>query len=652
MALSSQGHKAIASAPYHDLSPDNDVGYAVAYSYPMSPTLTLSNTSLIENQSTQTLVGNFGIRTIDTSSLTQSFNLISGTGDTDNASFTISGTLLLSQESFDYETKNTYDILVSTTFSSTTYTKSFSIGVLNENEAPTAIGLSTNTLVENNVLSTTIGAFSTIDPDSSDTFTYALVSGLGDNHNSSFTISGTYLLAQERFDFESQEVYQLRVESTDAGGLSVSKTLSVTILNANDPPTAISLSSHTLPENVPSGYEIGNLSSTDIDSVSHTYALVSGVGDTDNASFTLSGTTLLSHSVFDFETKSNYSIRIQTTDGSANTYSNSLSIEVLDANEAPTQIGISSNTLLENNALGAVVASLTTTDIDAGDTHLYSLVAGSGDADNSSFTLSGTHVLANEIFDFETKNTYNFRLLSTDSGSKTYSKTFSLSILDGNEPPTAIGVSSNSLSENVSALVLVATLSTTDADSSVHSYSLVSGVGDTHNSYFSISGNQLLSAAPFDFETQTVASIRLGSTDNSGNLYSESIPLNITNLNEAPTTISLSNLNIEEDNSIGAIIGIFSSSDPDRSDSHTYTLVNGSGDMDNGSFNISANNLEAATVFSYNLKSEYSIRVRTIDAGNLSATAVFNIRILVGDSDGDGVRDPSDNCPSVANASQ
>ena len=652
LALSSQGNKAIASSIWHDLGPKKDVGYAVAYSYPMSPTLTLSNTSLVENQSTQTLVGNFGIRTIETSSLTQSFNLISGTGDTDNSSFTISGTLLLTQESFDYETKNTYDILVSTTFSSTTYTKSFSIGILNENEAPTAIGLSTNTLIENNALSTTIGAFSTTDPDASDSFSYALVAGAGDSHNSSFTISGTFLLAQERFDYESQEVYELRVESTDAGGLSVSKTFSVTILNANDPPTAISLSSNTVPENVSSGYEIGTLSSADIDSVSHTYALVSGVGDTDNASFTLSGNTVLTHAVFDYETKSSYSIRIQTTDGSANTYSNSLNIAVLNANETPTDIGLSSNTLLENNALGTVVASLSTTDIDAGDTHSYSLVAGSGDADNSSFTLSGTYVLANEVFDFETKTSYNFRILSTDSGAASYSKTFSLSILDGNEPPTSIGLSSNTLAENSISSALVATLSTTDADSGVHSYSLVSGIGDTHNSHFTISGNQLLSAAPFDFETQTVAHIRLGSTDDSGNLYSERLILNITNLNEAPTAITLSAANIIENNALNTVIGNFSSSDPDRSDSHTYAFVNGSGDTDNSSFNIAANTLEAGIVFSYNLKSEYSIRVRTLDSGSLSATAVFKITVLVGDSDGDGVRDTSDNCPSVANASQ
>ena len=44
---------------------------------------------------------------------TFTYSLVSGTGSTDNASFTISGNQLLTAASFDFEAKNSYSIRVS-----------------------------------------------------------------------------------------------------------------------------------------------------------------------------------------------------------------------------------------------------------------------------------------------------------------------------------------------------------------------------------------------------------------------------------------------------------------------------------------------------------------------------------------------------------
>jgi len=56
---------------------------------------------------------------------------------------------------------------------------------------------------------------------------------------------------------------------------------------------------------------------------------------------------------------------------------------------APTDIALSANTLAENAGANAVVGSLTSTDPDVGDTFVYSLIAGAGDTDNSSFNIAG-----------------------------------------------------------------------------------------------------------------------------------------------------------------------------------------------------------------------------------------------------------------------
>ncbi len=109
-------------------------------------------------------------------------------------------------------------------------------------------------------------------------------------------------------------------------------------------------------------------------------------------------------------------------------------------NLAPTNIALSSTSIYENKASGSLVGTYSTTDFDSGDTHTYSLVSGTGDTNNSSFTISGTQLLTNAVFDYETKTTYSIRVKTTDSSSATYSKSFTITIKDIDEDDDGDGV--------------------------------------------------------------------------------------------------------------------------------------------------------------------------------------------------------------------
>ena len=134
-------------------------------------------------------------------------------------------------------------------------------------------------------------------------------------------------------------------------------------------------------------------------------------------------------------------------------------------NTSPTSLSLSSNTLSENNAVGAVVGSLSTEDPNSSDTFTYSLVSGVGDTDNGAFSISGANVLAGASFDFETKNSYSILVQTTDSGSNTLTKTFTISVTDLDEDSDGDGII-NSLDNCPS----VANASQADADGD--------GVGD------------------------------------------------------------------------------------------------------------------------------------------------------------------------------
>ena len=96
-------------------------------------------------------------------------------------------------------------------------------------------------------------------------------------------------------------------------------------------PTDISLSSTSFNENIDAASTVASLSTTDADSSdSHTYMLVSGTGDTDNASFTIEGSNLKISSSPDYETKSSYLVRLKTTDSGGLTYEEAVTFNVND----------------------------------------------------------------------------------------------------------------------------------------------------------------------------------------------------------------------------------------------------------------------------------------------------------------------------------
>jgi len=100
------------------------------------------------------------------------------------------------------------------------------------------------------------------------------------------------------------------------------------------------------------------------------------------------------------------------------------------ANLAPTDTSISSASIAEYNAIGDVIGTFSTVDPDAGDTFTYALVAGTGDTDNALFSIDGADLLADEVFDYNTRNSYSIRVRSTDQGGMSFEKVFIMSIVD------------------------------------------------------------------------------------------------------------------------------------------------------------------------------------------------------------------------------
>ncbi|MFM6443821.1 MAG: cadherin domain-containing protein, partial [Dolichospermum sp.] len=103
-------------------------------------------------------------------------------------------------------------------------------------------------------------------------------------------------------------------------------------------------------------------------------------------------------------------------------------------NDAPTNLILANRNILEDQPVGTVVSELISTDPDTGNTFTYSLVAGTGSTDNNAFTITNNQLKTNAVFDFETKNSYNIRLRTTDQGGLSFERAFTIGVISSATP--------------------------------------------------------------------------------------------------------------------------------------------------------------------------------------------------------------------------
>jgi hypothetical protein len=136
-------------------------------------------------------------------------------------------------------------------------------------------------------------------------------------------------------------VYELRLTAagiTDIAGnpLAADVVLSWTVGVA---PTDIALSASSVRENLPAGTVVGTFSTTDADiGDSFVYALVSGTGAADNASFSIVGNELRTTKIFSVAAQPSHAIRVQSTDAAGFTTVKTFTITVAGKPGAPAGV--------------------------------------------------------------------------------------------------------------------------------------------------------------------------------------------------------------------------------------------------------------------------------------------------------------------------
>lgn len=188
--------------------------------------------------------------------------------------------------------------------------------------------------------------------------------------------------------------------------------------------------------------------------------------------------------------------------------------------------------------------------------------------------------------------------------------------------PTNIVLVGNTVVENSAVGTVVGVLTATDPDAGDNAtFSLVGDAGGA----FAIVNGALVVNGPIDADTMPIEQVTVRATDSSGLFVDQSFPINVTNINEAPTDIVLAGSTVAENSAVGTLVGALTATDPDVGDApvETFTLDGNP----NGAFAILGNQLVVAGPIDFEATSTEQVTVKVTDPGGLSFEKTFTIGV-------------------------
>ncbi|XP_067313975.1 protocadherin alpha-7-like [Pseudorasbora parva] len=315
-------------------------------------------------------------------------------------------------------------------------------------------------------------------------------------------------------DFEDKSIYKLDVQASDNGTppMKTDCRVVIKILDTNDntPEIDVTSLSKMVPEDSKPGTVISLISVTDRDTGVNGKVVCSL---SENVPFELKPSvqdnmySLVTKRSLDRETLSHYEIIIRAIDLGQPPLSSfkTLSVQVSDVNDNPPEFSLNPIELymIENNAAGAPILTLSAFDKDLNENSVisYQIIKGNGtQSDMTSFLNINSEtgaIYALKSFDFETTKTFQFHVLAKDSGSPSLSSnvTVNVFILDQNDnvPVILYPVSANGSAEgveeiprNVNAGHLVTKVRAYDADIGYNGWLLFSLQEVSEHSLFAL----------------------------------------------------------------------------------------------------------------------------------------------------------------------
>ena len=487
------------------------------------------------------------------------------------------------------------------------------------NNAPVAAGQSITTPFE----TAWNGTLGVTDADG-DTITYSIVSQPS-NGTATVNSSTGAAVYTPNSSFTGSDSFTFK--GNDGHSDSNVASIAVTVSAGNTAPVASNQSGNTN-TNTAATF---SLTATDADGDSLTYSIVSNPSNGSLGSISGNSVTYTPTAGFN----GNDSFTWKANDGTADSNTATFSILVSAVPTAPegvtttpissiTNTGATTGISMSGDGGSAVTAKYIEwgTTADFAGTAQQSSSLGTGTA-SASFTISG----------LSAGTEYKARAFAQNSVGTSYGSFLTFTTTGGNSTPTC---TDDSYSTNRTTNYTVV-LAANDADGDTLTWSIDSlpangtlrDVGNAPPTNITSTGAILSNSVLYVPDATYTGNDPFTYSVSDGTASSSSCTITMTVVleNLAPTDIAISSSSFDESPSTGQNVGNLSTTDANSGDSHTYTLVSGSGSTDNSKFQIVGNTVKTNQAFDYETDGSgpFQIRVRSTDNGGLYFEKIFNL---------------------------
>lgn len=592
--------------------------------------------TISEHSAAGTVVGALVATDVDRPHQTLSYAIVEGDA---NGVFTInsSGKLTVASPNLlDYETTPTFTLKVRVTDSgspSLSDEATITVNVTDGNDPP-VVTSATFTLLEHSPVGTVVGTVSATDPNpATQTLTYAIIGGNTDDVFAINSSTGQLTVAKQNpLDYETHPVYTLKIRVSDNGSPSLSSegTITVNLIDGNDPPVVTS-ATFTLLEHSDEGTVVGTVAATDANPANpiFTYAIVGG---DPNGVFAIDAATgqitVANRDLLDYETAKEhaYLLIIRVTDNGSPPLSSeaTITVNVTDGNDPPV-VEDQEFDIDENSLEGTIVGYVGIFSPNPGEEFDYEIVA--TDA-NLPFEIDSTgqlEVKAGATLNYEIADRYTFTVKVSDKVDPQLFDTATITVLVNNMIETApvIADKTFTVDEDLTVGADLGSLEAADADpGQTLTYSIIEGAEGLP---FEIDGNgHLRLKAPLDYETTASYTFTVQVTDPDNLTDTAEITVTVNDVNEAPV-IEDQTFGVDEDVAGGTVIGTLEASDPDAGATLSYAIVGG----DDLPFEIGASGqllLKAGSTLDFETTASYTFTVEVSD-GALTDTAEITVTV-------------------------
>jgi ELWxxDGT repeat protein len=207
-----------------------------------------------------------------------------------------------------------------------------------------------------------------------------------------------------------------------------------------------------------------------------------------------------------------------------------------------------------------------------------------------------------------------------------------------NASPTDISLTGSLIAESAPSGTVVGTLAAVDADADdSFTYELATGEGDDDNAAFTIVGDELRTAVPLNFETQSSYTVRIRTTDAAGESYERTFTITVSDVDEFDVSLvtdaNAADNTIAENAVNGTAVGITAvAADEDGSNNTvTYSLTSDA----SGRFAIDSETgvVTVADASLLDFESTTSHEITVLATGNDGSTSSQSFTIQITDFD-------------------